>query len=105
MSLSKRLQDLRRAHKLTQERFGEICGAGKSAVSQWESGATAPTLENLIAIRRTLGTSLDALILDVHIPGASANGRRLLQIYERLDERGRAAVLRVAEAESAYAVK
>lgn len=34
--MGNRIKELRRIHHLTQDQLGELCGAGKSAVSQTE---------------------------------------------------------------------
>ncbi len=103
MSIGKRIRQLRTAHKLNQDQMAEICGATKSAVSQWESDDTTPTLANIILLQDRLGFSMDWLISGIgDDPGDSEQTRRLTQIYAALDARGKAAVFRVAESESAY---
>lgn len=106
MSIGKRIRQLRGAHKLNQDKLAEICGATKSAVSQWESDATRPTLANIIALQARLGFSMDWLISGMgDDPGDSEQTRRLTELYAALDARGKAAVLRVAESESAYVTR
>lgn len=65
MTIAARLIQLRLAHKpkrLTQEKVGEYCGVSKSAVAQWESGATVPEIERLIKLREHVTFSLDWLL-------------------------------------------
>lgn len=65
MTIGARLIQLRLAHKpkrLTQEKIGEYCGVSKSAVAQWESGATVPEIERLIKLREKVNFSLDWLL-------------------------------------------
>ena len=105
MSMQDRIKQLRGAHALTQDQFAEICGASKSAVSQWESGTTQPTLANLLALRARLGFSFDWLIAgDGAGPESDTQARRLGVIYSSLDDRGKDAVLRVAEAVAPYPI-
>lgn len=54
MTIATRIRQLRRERGLTQEHLGELCGASKSAVSQWESGDTLPTLQNIMAMTATV---------------------------------------------------
>lgn len=105
MTIADRLKQLRTAHDLTQDQFAEICSASKSAVSQWESGATQPSLPSLIALQQRLRFSIDWLVTGEGIgPSGNAHANRLVQLYDKLDDRGKAAVIRVAEAEAAYTV-
>lgn len=57
-----RIRQLRKMHKLTQAQLGEMCNASKSAVSQWESDQTLPTLANILALHDRLAFSLDWLL-------------------------------------------
>lgn len=106
MTLAERIKLLRTSHELTQDQFGELCDSTKSAVSQWEGGTTQPTLTNLMALQSKLAFSLDWLVTgEGQEPGGNHEARRLIELYSALDKRGRAAVFRVAEAESAYSVE
>ncbi|UVS63484.1 MULTISPECIES: XRE family transcriptional regulator [Nitrosomonas] len=49
---------------LNQEQFAEYAGISKSAVSQWENGATTPGLEQLLRLRENLSFSFDELLCD-----------------------------------------
>lgn len=103
MSIGKRTRQLRTAHGLNQDQMAEICDATKSAVSQWESDDTTPTLTNIIRLQDRLGFSMDWLISGIGAnTGESEQTRRLAELYAALDARGKAAVFRVAESESAY---
>ncbi len=65
MTIGARLIQLRLAHKpkkLTQDKIGEFCGVSKSAVAQWESGATVPEVDRLIKLREKVTFSLDWLL-------------------------------------------
>lgn len=104
--MSDRIKELRLQHGLTQDQLGEICNAGKSAVSQWEKGDTKPTIDNLMALQARLGFSIDWL-LNGEIPtcGGDAKSQALMDLFAHLDDRGQSAVLRVAESESTYILK
>lgn len=65
MSIGARIICLRKAHKpkkLSQEALGELCDVSKSAVSQWESGATEPDIKTLVKLRSKIAFSLDWLL-------------------------------------------
>lgn len=101
--MGSRIKELRKFHHLTQDQLGEMCGAGKSAVSQWEKNMTQPTLANILTLRERLGFSIDWLVSgNGETPAGDPRTHRLIEIYGQLDERGRAAVFRVAESESSY---
>lgn len=102
-----RIKARRNELELTQDQLGEKCGATKSAVSQWESNTTQPSVENLLLLRDALDCSIDWLLTGQSPPGCGESVRlqRLAAIFSDLDARGQDAVFRVAEAESAYSVK
>ena len=56
------LADARQAAKLRQEDVAIALGVTKSAVSQWESGATKPSLVSLAKLSRLYGVSSDDLL-------------------------------------------
>jgi transcriptional regulator with XRE-family HTH domain len=44
---------------LSGDKFGELCGVTRGAVSQWETNLTKPTIENLIKLRSNHYFSID----------------------------------------------
>lgn len=54
MSIGLRLKILRNRVELTQDKFAELCGATKGAVSQWEKNTTTPKTQNLVLLRDAL---------------------------------------------------
>ena len=62
MSIGARLRQLRKANKLSGERFGDLCGVTKGTVSQWESDLTTPMLDRLIDLHKHLDFSFDWLL-------------------------------------------
>lgn len=60
--LGNNLYQLRKQASLSQEELAERLGVSRQAVSKWECGETMPDTENLIAISRIFGVSLDALV-------------------------------------------
>ena len=61
MTFQDRLHRLRRERGLSQEGLAEIVGVTRQAVQKWESGASRPDMDNLTALARYFGVSLDYL--------------------------------------------
>lgn len=81
MSIGARIIQLRKAHKpkkLSQEALGGLCGVSKSAVCQWESGATEPDVTTLVKLRSRLVFSLDWLLTGEGEMGAVYRGDALI---------------------------
>ena len=65
-----RLAELRRAHNLSQEELAERLGVSRQAVSKWERAESSPDTDNLVALAKLYGTSLDVL-LGLQLPPAA----------------------------------
>lgn len=57
-----RLYELRKKQGLSQEELAEKLGVSRQAVSKWERGEASPDTDNLIALAKIYGLSLDELI-------------------------------------------
>lgn len=57
-----RLYELRKQHNLSQEELAEKLGVSRQAVSKWERSEASPDTDNLIALAKIYGVSLDELI-------------------------------------------
>jgi len=56
------LRHLRKRRKMTQRSIGDAAGISKNLISNWETGATAPSLASLESVMEVLGIDL----LDIH---------------------------------------
>lgn len=61
-NLSTKLKELRKAQGLSQEKLAEQLVVSRQAVSKWESGEACPDIENMIALAKLYGVSLDELV-------------------------------------------
>lgn len=104
MDFKTRIKARRLELNLTQDQVGEMCNTSKSAVSQWEHGATVPATDTLLLLRAALDCSIDWMLTGDDCM-EDLRTRRLADLFQRLDKRGKDAVFRVAEAESSYSVK
>lgn len=62
MEMGKRIQQLRRAKRLTQEQMAAALGVTGAAVSKWETDAAMPDIAMLCPLARLLGTTVDVLL-------------------------------------------
>ena len=62
MTFTERLHQLRRQRGLSQEDLAGELGVTRQAVQKWESGASRPDMDNLVALARYFGVTLDYLI-------------------------------------------
>ena len=62
MELGKRIAEIRKKHKLTQEGLAEICSVTRQTISNWENGKSYPDLETLVLISDTFDVSLDVML-------------------------------------------
>ena len=60
--IAQRLAELRRAKGYSQEALARELGLSRQAVSKWERVESSPEMENLIALARLYGVSLDDLL-------------------------------------------
>ena len=64
MTLSEKLQTLRRAAGLSQEALAEQLGVTRQAVSKWETGEGKPDIDYLLPLAKLLHTTVDYLLDD-----------------------------------------
>lgn len=60
--LSENLYNLRKLHKLSQERVAERLGVSRQAVAKWETGESAPDIHNCVALAQLYDVSVDELL-------------------------------------------
>ena len=69
-ALGELLKEHRTRCKMTQEFVAEQIGVSRQAVSKWESGASEPTMSNLLALAKLYGVELEELVRQVEGGGA-----------------------------------
>lgn len=98
-------REAREARGMSQKYVAITLGVKPPNVSRWESGATNPTIENLIALSKLYGVTTDYLLGLDNLPvPTSARGvsdyeeALLLQIFRQLNQSGKSAVSATAQA-------
>jgi transcriptional regulator with XRE-family HTH domain len=86
-SISKRLQQLRKAAKLTQEQVAIQTGISRASYSAYEEGRAIPPLANCIALADCYGISIDELVR-----GKATTPAALETLLSRLTAKDRKAV-------------
>lgn len=87
MSIGARIRQLRETNKLSGEKFGEMCGLSKGAISQWENNDVTPPVDRLIELKKHIDFSIDWLY--------TGNVSIAEQISQKLTAKERAAWYRV----------
>lgn len=64
MTFGEKLQALRKARGWGQEGLATQINVSRQALSKWESGASVPDTENVVALSRLFGVSTDYLLLE-----------------------------------------
>ena len=64
MSFAEKIYNLRLHHRYSQEMLAEKLHVSRQAISKWESGATLPETDKLIALSDFFGISIDYLLKD-----------------------------------------
>lgn len=65
MSISERLQELRKQTNYSQEEIAEKLGVTRQAISKWESGQGNPDINNIIKLSEVYSTSTDYLLTGI----------------------------------------
>lgn len=64
MTFGEKLQALRKARGWSQEELATQINVSRQALSKWESDASVPDTENVVALSRLFGVSTDYLLLE-----------------------------------------
>lgn len=62
MTIGDKIQYYRKQKGLSQEELGQLLTVSRQTVSQWETGQTSPTVDNLVRLKEVLGISVDELL-------------------------------------------
>ncbi len=62
INTANRLYELRKAKGYSQDELADLIGVSRQAVSKWERGESSPDTDNLIALAKLYGVSIDELL-------------------------------------------
>lgn len=85
MNIGNRIQQLRKEHHLSQEKFAEGLGISRQAVAKWEKGITYPDLDKILEISNTFHISLDSLLKDEEACAYNYRGKRDVSMQPLLE--------------------
>lgn len=78
MSFAEKIFNLRLQYRYSQEMLAEKLNVSRQAISKWESGATLPETDKLIALSDFFGVSIDYLLKDNKQPNNGDNLDRVV---------------------------
>lgn len=81
IEIADRLVALRREHGYSQEELAARLGVSRQAVSKWERAESSPDTDNLIALARLYGTSLDEMLLHQPRPEETDEARETREVF------------------------
>ena len=96
-SIGTKIQNRRRALKMTQEEFAEKIGISFKYVGMIERGLRIPKLETFIKIANVLGVTPDYLLADYITAKEDKQNAELNERIERLSESDRKHILEVID--------
>lgn len=86
MSFSRRLAEIRKGKKLTQQQMADTIGIHVSQIKRYESGDTQPSLEVIRKIALALNISADMLLFDEDERGASDDFKMQFEALSQFSE-------------------
>lgn len=85
IEIADRLVALRREHGYSQEDLAARLGVSRQAVSKWERAESSPDTDNLIALARLYGVSLDEMLLQAARSAESEEVQERKEIFEEAE--------------------
>ncbi|MBQ9947941.1 MAG: helix-turn-helix domain-containing protein [Oscillospiraceae bacterium] len=84
MSISEKIQQLRKSNGLSQEQLAEKLNVSRQAISKWESGTSLPDAEKIVLISDLFEVSTDYLMKDENTSRADDNNQQIIQVSRKL---------------------
>jgi len=84
-SIGKRIENLRKKKKLTQQQLADAIEIARGNISSYESGRFHPSIESAIALAKFFNVSTDWLLTGEENTMPEEQ-KKLLDVYSQLDE-------------------
>ena len=84
MSISEKIQQLRKSSGLSQEQFAEKLDVSRQAISKWETGISFPDVEKLVLISELFDVSTDYLLKDENTVDCGVDVQYCIQVPQKL---------------------
>lgn len=84
MSISVKIQQLRKSNGLSQEQLAEKLEVSRQAVSKWESGVSSPDMEKIVLLSELFEVSTDYLIKDEEISKSNQTVQESVHVPRKL---------------------
>ncbi len=62
MTIGKRIKNIRKLNRITQEKLAELLGVSRVTISSWENDENAPTVDNIIYLSEIFRVPTDYLL-------------------------------------------
>ena len=85
MTTGQRIAAKRKERELSQERLGELLGVSRQSIYKWESDASLPEIDKLVAMARLFQVNVGWL-LGVEKDSSNADGETFTEAQRRLVE-------------------
>jgi len=92
MSLGNRIKEQRKRAGMSQEKVAELVGVSRQAVTKWEADLSAPSTENLFALAKIFGTTVDLLLDTGEDETCRSSSEQTYYLY-KMEEAKKAAAL------------
>ncbi len=84
MSISVKIQQLRKSNGLSQEQLAEKLDVSRQAISKWESGVTFPDVEKIVLISELFNISTDYLLKDENTVKCGEVTQQCVQVPQKI---------------------
>ena len=89
IKIGKQIAVLRKEKRLTGEKLAAIMNVSPQAISKWENGKCLPETVLLPVLAKTLGCSVDTLLMPTNRANKLENNDRVIEFYEKVNEDAR----------------
>ncbi len=86
MSISEKIQQLRKSNGLSQEQLAEKLDVSRQAISKWESRTSVPDVEKIVLISELFKVSTDYLLKDENTVECGVDAQHCVQVPQKQED-------------------